>query len=305
MFNYIKLLTILILILNVSNGYALPSNIKVLSDISYGKDKDQTLDVYVPANVKNAPVIFMVHGGAWRNWGDKADKAEVENKISHWVTQGFVLISTNFRALPKVGPVIQAEDVGAALGFSQKKASEWGGSAEKFILMGHSSGAHSVSLVSSNFKRFTGSETKPVLGTVSMDSSAYNIVGRLTTPNLSEFYTQRFGTDPDYWQDASPFYVLTDKTPPFLAICSTLSKTACIEAKKYLKKTKSLGTYAELISINLSHGEINSELGKHACYTSNVDAFIKRLNPELASMYSNKDTRIQKECSDILVVKAY
>jgi acetyl esterase/lipase len=305
MFNYIKLLTILLLILNALNIHALPSNIKVLSDISYGEDKDQTLDVYIPAEAKSAPVIFMVHGGAWRNWGDKADKAEVENKISHWVTQGFVLISTNFRALPKVGPVIQAEDVGAALAFSQKRAGEWGGSAEKFILMGHSSGAHSVSLVSSNFKRFTGSDTKPVLGTVSMDSSAYNIVGRLTPPNSSEFYTKRFGTDPDYWRDASPFYALTNKTPPFLAICSTLSKTACIEAKKYLKKTKSLGTYAELISINLSHRKINSELGKHDCYTSNVDTFIKRLSPEIASSYSNKNSNIKKECSDILVVKAY
>ena len=279
-----------------SNAYALPAGIKVLSDIPYGKDKDQTLDVYIPSDAKDAPVIFMVHGGAWRNWGDKADKAEFENKMAHWVTQGFIFISTNFRALPKVGPVIQAKDVSAALLFSQERASEWGGSAAQFILMGHSSGAHTVSLVSSNYSRLTRNGVIPVLGTISMDSSAYNIVGRLTVPNPSDFYQERFGTDPDYWKEASPLHVLTDKIPPFLAICSTQSPTPCIEAEKFLKKAKTLGTHAELLAVDLSHGEINSELGKDSCYTNDVDEFLKTLSPDIASMFTSQDTRMQKNC---------
>ncbi len=282
---------------NASNGYTPPSGIKLLSDISYGKDADQTLDVYIPTDAKDAPVIFMVHGGAWQNWGDKADKAEFENKMTHWVTQGFIFISTNFRALPKVGPLIQAKDVGAALLFSQQSVREWGGSPEKFILMGHSSGAHAVSLVSSNYSTLTGNEIIPVLGTVSMDSAAYNIVGRITPPNSSDFFKKLFGTDPDYWEEASPFYALTDKIPPFLAICSTQSPTACVEAEKFLKKAKSLGTHAELLAVDLSHGEINNELGKGSCYTSNVDDFLKKLSPGIASMLTSQDTRMQKNCA--------
>ncbi len=297
MFYYIKSFILLFLIIISSNGYAVPSGIKVLSDIPYGKDANQTLDVYIPADAKDAPVILMVHGGAWRNWGDKADKAEVENKVAHWVTQGFIFISINFRALPKVGPVIQAKDVGAALLFSQERASEWGGSPEKFILMGHSSGAHAVSLVSSNYSTLTGNGIIPVLGTVSMDSSAYNIVGRITPPNSSDFYKEVFGTDPDYWEEASPLYVLTDKIPPFLAICSTQSPTPCVEAEKFLKKAKSLGTHAELLTVDLSHGEINNELGKDSCYTSNVDDFLKKLSPGIASMLTSQSTPTQKNCA--------
>ena len=297
MINCIKTLILLSLFLISSHVFAIPADMKLLSDIPYGKDADQTLDVYIPADVKDAPVIFMVHGGAWRNWGDKADKIEVENKIDHWVTQGFIFISTNFRALPKVGPVIQAKDVEAAILFSQQKVREWGGAPEKFILMGHSSGAHVVSLISSNYSRLKGNGITPVLGTISMDSSAYNIVGRMTPPNSSDFYKEVFGTDPDYWEKASPFYALTDKIPPFLAICSIQSLTACVEAKKFLKKANGLGAHAELLAVDLTHGEINSELGKRTCYTSDVDDFLKKLSPDIASMLTNQSTRTQKNCA--------
>ena len=76
---YIKLFILIFLTIISSHTYALSSGMKVLSDIRYGKDVDQVLDVYIPADAKGAPVIFMVHGGAWSR-GDKADKPEFENK---------------------------------------------------------------------------------------------------------------------------------------------------------------------------------------------------------------------------------
>jgi len=279
-----------------SNGYTPPSGIKVLSDISYGKDKDQTLDVYIPTDAKDAPVIFMIHGGAWSG-GDKADKSDVENKVAHWVTKGFIFISTNYRTLPKIGPVGQAKDIETALLFSQQSVREWGGSPEKFILMGHSSGAHLVSLVSSNYSTVTENGIIPWLGTVSLDISGYDIVKKISPPKPSEFYKEKFGKDPDYWKKASPFYALTDKIPPFLAICSTRNGDACIQAKNFLKKAKSLGSYGEFLATDLSHSEINSELGKGSCYTSNVDDFLKKLSPSIASMFTNQDTRMQKNCA--------
>ncbi|WOH36201.1 alpha/beta hydrolase [Thalassotalea fonticola] len=292
----IKTFILLSLVLISLNGYAVPSGIKVLSDISYGKDADQTLDVYIPADAKDAPVIFMIHGGAWSG-GDKAIKAEFENKVAHWVTRGFIFISTNYRTLPKIGPIGQAKDVEAALLVAQQRVGEWGGSPEKFILMGHSAGAHLVSLISSNYSTITGNEIIPWLGTVSMDTSTYDVVKRLTSQKDSEFYKERFGENPDYWQKASPFYALNDKLPPFLAVCSRRSDDACIESKNFIKKAKDLGTHVEILAVDLSHGEINSELGKGSCYTSNVDDFLKTLSPEIASMFTSQDSRMKKNCA--------
>ena len=55
-----------------SQGQAtLPDGVTVERDIAYGSDKRQSFDVYIPKQAKSAPVIFMVHGGAWR-LGDKS-----------------------------------------------------------------------------------------------------------------------------------------------------------------------------------------------------------------------------------------
>ena len=40
------------------------SGSKILQDIPYGEDDTNKMDVYLPSHAKNAPVIFMVHGGA-------------------------------------------------------------------------------------------------------------------------------------------------------------------------------------------------------------------------------------------------
>lgn len=280
---YIKLFILILLTLVSSHAYTLPSEIKVLSDIPYGKDADHVLDVYIPADAKNAPVIFMVHGGAWIA-GDKADKPEFENKVIHWVSQGFIFISTNYRTLPKTKPIEQTKDVEAALLFSQKKANEWGGSPEKFILMGHSSGAHLVSLISSNYNISRGNEVKPWLGTISLDISGYDIVKKITGPNPSEFYKRVFGESPNYWKKASPFHALTNKIPPFLAICSLRSSDACTQAENFISKAKNFGTHVDILRVDLTHAEINSELGKGSCYTDYVDNFLKKLNPSIESM---------------------
>ena len=129
---------------NVSN--VSPSHIQTLSDIAYGTDPAQRFDVYIPANVKQAPVLFMVHGGGWDS-GDKANAASVLNKMQYWTARGYVFISTNYRLLPQADVGQQAQDVAFAISHAQTHASEWGADANRFILMGHSAGAHLVSLV--------------------------------------------------------------------------------------------------------------------------------------------------------------
>src|SRR5205085_12599850 len=108
---------------------AVPDNVRVIRDVAYGTDPLQKLDVYIPPNAKNAPVIFMVHGGGW-NRGDKSSKTVVENKLAHFASRGFLFISVNNRLLP-TDPIQQAKDVARALAFAQSKAAAWGGDPAK------------------------------------------------------------------------------------------------------------------------------------------------------------------------------
>ncbi|RZJ58386.1 MAG: alpha/beta hydrolase, partial [Acidovorax sp.] len=114
----------------LQNPAPLPAGVQKLPDLPYGSDARQRMDVYLPpADARpaglRAPVIFMVHGGAWRT-GDKAMPKVVENKVARWVARGFVFVSINYRMLPDTPVAQQAYDVAQALAAAQQRAPGWG-----------------------------------------------------------------------------------------------------------------------------------------------------------------------------------
>lgn len=249
-----------------------------ISDISYGKDKLQKLDVYYKNGIQNAPIIIMVHGGAWR-MGDKNRFKTADNKVSRWVPKGVIVVSVNYRLLPKVDPQIQANDVASAMVYVQKHAKAWGGNAKNIILMGHSSGGHLVSLIATTSNRYKG--LKPWLGTISLDSAALNIVN-LMQKKHNGFYDDAFGKDKKYWEKVSPTHHLHARMKPMLLVCSRKrSNNPCAVAEKFSKKAKALGVHTQVIRQNLNHFKINKELGKENAYTLEVEAFIRSLGVAL------------------------
>ena len=271
------------------------SGVEVIKNVAYGHDSDkQILDIYKPFNAQHAPVIFMVHGGAWRV-GDKSARSVVDHKVSHWVSKGFVFVSVNYRMLPEIKPVAQAKDVAAALAFSQKMAHQWGASPEKFILMGHSAGAHLVSLVSTSLHLTSQKIMYPWLGTVALDSAAYNVVDIMRAKKVPRFYKKAFGKQAEYWKRASPFYQLSQQAPPFLAVCSSKRKgNSCEQAHYFIQKAVGLGMHAQLLAVDYSHRKINTALGKNARYTRSIDNFLVQLDPSIALRLSNDRKRLRK-----------
>lgn len=259
-----------------------PTNVRTIRDVAYGDDGQQRFDVYVPKGVRNAPVIFMVHGGGWR-FGDKSSDGVVENKVAHWAPQGFIVISANYRMLPNTRPLDQARDVAHAIATAQDKAAQWGGDRTRFILMGHSAGAHLVALLASAPSLSAGVVRTPWLGTIALDSAAYDIVKIMQDRHL-RLYDRAFGHDPAYWRSASPYHALSARTAPLLLVCSTLRDDSCPQARAYADKAASLGSSATVLPQALSHRELNVELGAPGAYTAAVDSFIRSLDVSPAHM---------------------
>lgn len=93
----------------------LPPGARAIRNLAYGSTPRQSMDVYLPASAASAagaPVILMVHGGAWK-FGDKGASAVLEHKLQRWLPLGFVFISINYRLLPAAAPWQQAQDVAA------------------------------------------------------------------------------------------------------------------------------------------------------------------------------------------------
>jgi acetyl esterase/lipase len=255
-----------------AEGRNITSN--TMMDVAYGSDKKQRLDVYLPTKPQNSPVIVMVHGGAWSK-GDKRMDRVVENKAARWNPKGVIFVSLNYRLLPDANPLKQADDVANALAYVQNNAIKWGGDPTKIVLMGHSAGAHLVSLVSSDPTQYPA--LKPWLGTVSLDSAAMNIPKVMSAKHY-DFYDEAFGADPTLWEAASPYHRLSSKAVPMMLVCSSQRPDKpCEEMEGYVQKAKSLGLYDVVQPEAMSHKEINEELGLESDYTKAVEAFIRSL----------------------------
>lgn len=256
----------------------LPGGSKVLRDLAYGENERQRMDVYLPPHPDKAPVIFMVHGGAWRT-GDKAMSRVVDNKIDHWLPLGYIFISVNYRMLPDADPLVQADDVRRALVFAQNHAREWGGNPGAFVLMGHSAGAHLISLINAAPRNALAMGAQPWLGVVSLDSAAMDIVATMQAKHY-RFYDKAFGEDPLFWQAASPRYQLVAEAAPMLAVCSTKRPDhPCPATHDFADRARQLGARVQVSEQAFSHAEINGELGKPGQYTTLVERFIDGLLP--------------------------
>lgn len=259
-----------------------------MRDVPYGTDPLQRMDVYLPdaflpisnANSngtapRKAPVIFMVHGGGWRI-GDKASSAVVDNKAAHWLARGYVFISVNNRLLPQANPLEQARDVAQALAAAQAKAVNWGADPSQFILMGHSSGAHLVALIHASPELVAEAGARPWLGTVALDTAAVD-VSPIMEGQYFRLYDAAFGTDPAFWRAMSPTQQLTAGAKPILLVCSTRRDESCKQADTMASRGTQFGVRVQVLRQDLSHRDINQQLGLPGAYTDAVDAFIGSL----------------------------
>lgn len=264
----------------------LPAGIRIVRDVAYGSDPEQRFDVYAPAQASGAPVILMVHGGGWSR-GDKAARGVFENKVARWVPRGFIVVSTNYRLLPKAAPLEQARDVARALAAAQDKAAAWSGERKRFILMGHSAGAHLVALLAASPTLAPELGAAPWLGTVVLDSAALDLV-QLMEARHFRLYDRAFERDPQSWRAASPFHALAENRPPILAVCSSRRDDSCAQARQFVAQAASLGSRAQVLEQDLSHREINERLGTAGDYTVAVESFLARLDPPVAQALARR-----------------
>ncbi len=250
-----------------------PAGMRFLHDVPYGPDPRQRMDVYLPAHPRGAPVIFMVHGGAWR-YGDKAGSTVVRNKVEHWVPRGAVFVSINYRMLPDAGPLVQVQDVARALAEAQRLAPRWGADPGRFVTMGHSAGAHLVALLAAQPGLQRAAGAQPVLATVALDSAAMDVPRLMRTPH-PKLYDRAFGTDPAHWPEASPADQLRQSAPPLLAVCSSRRAIACDQAYRLAAQAQALGMRADVLPQDLNHLGTNEQLGLPGAYTDAVDAFLQ------------------------------
>jgi acetyl esterase/lipase len=142
------------------------------TDIPYGSEKRQRLDVYVPAGAgpdqssasafsgntqagalvrtgaaggrgSLRPVVIFWYGGSWQS-GSKSSYKFVGAALAE---RGFVAVLPDYRLYPKVKWPSFVNDASQAVAWVQQHAPEFGGDPRNIVLMGHSAGAHTAAFL--------------------------------------------------------------------------------------------------------------------------------------------------------------
>lgn len=252
---------------------AVPPGAKALRNIAYGADPAQRFDVYLPTGTGNAPVFFFVHGGGWAV-GDKTNPG-IEGKLEFWLAKGYAVVSTNYRMVPEAAPLQQARDVALAAATAQRRAAEWGIDPRRFVLVGHSAGAHLVALLGADPDLLARAGALRPRGVVSLDSAALDVPQMMEGyPRRPRLYDRAFGAERSDWAAASPYHRLSRASLPLLAVCSTRRPDACPQARALARKAATLGVRVDVLPEAMTHMEINRDLGMPSDYTVRVADFI-------------------------------
>ena len=253
--------------------YSTVGDATVNVDVPYGLDGAQKYDVYLPASASNAPIIVMIHGGAWTG-GDKQADDVAEAKAGYFVSKGYIFVSLNYRLLPQSDPLIQAADVARGIANIQTNASKWGGDKNKIVLMGSGAGGHIAALLSSNPSLASDQGASSWAGAVVLETAALNVPALMSSSH-NNFYDTAFGTNLEFWEDSSPTHLVHSSGVPILVVCSTESwENTCAKANAFKNAADGAGVNVTVSPQNLEPRQINSRVGVSTSYTNTIESYI-------------------------------
>jgi arylformamidase len=250
------------------------AEMKATKDIPYSSEKIErhVLDVYAPADAKNLPVVFWIHGGGWQT----GDKSKVELKPQWFVGQGFVFVSTNYRLLPSVEMETIFRDVAKAIAWTVGNVGQYGGDGRRIFVMGHSAGAQLAALMCTDH-RYLNAEgvTLAVLkGCVPVDGDTYDVPAIIETaetrrrvhgqPQAKFGHREKFGNTPERHKDYSAVtHVAKGKNiPPFLILYVADHPDNSAQAHRVSSALKEAEVPVKLFGgKETNHNRLNDHLG--------------------------------------------
>ena len=118
---------------------------KVASDVAYGSDPRQKLDIYAPAEATGEfrPLLVFFHGGGWY----KGNRESYGFAGRAYAAQGFVVAVPSYRLVPDHIFPDFLEDGAAAVAKARSLAARYGADPDRIVLAGHSAGAHIAAMI--------------------------------------------------------------------------------------------------------------------------------------------------------------
>lgn len=230
-----------------------------------GVDADQlSLDIYLPENPHNAPVVMWIHGGGYAI-GDKSN--QITDKVSLFNGQGWILVSVNYRlSNPEQGAAQYPDhflDVASAVAWVREHIPAYGGDPKRITLLGHSAGADIVSNVAINpiYLQEYGLELSALTCAAPLDTAGFDKAK--AGDGEQEQWANALGNNPNYMTETSATLLIKPNIgiPPMLGVKRGNESRQQIESE-FIAALQAAGIEATLVdATSLSHEEVNDQIG--------------------------------------------
>ena len=197
------------------------------SSDDYEKERCK-LDLYIPMNEKNFPVMVWFHGGSLKH-GSKNHKSN-QKLAKCFVEEGIAVAVVSYRLSPNVKYPAYIDDAAASTAWLMKNIGKYGGDPKSVFIAGHSAGGYLVYMLIMNpeyLKKYDVKSTD-IAGVIPISGQTF------THYTVRE---ERGIPDPEFTpmvDEASPCFNARKITPPILAIVADGDTPDRIAENKYL-----------------------------------------------------------------------
>lgn len=194
---------------SVAETVVLEDRVIRTAGLAYGEDSRQTLDIYRARTTRRpAPVVIFLYGGRWK-YSTKDDYLLVGNALAR---QGWIAVLPNYRLFPAAVFPAWVVDGASAVRWTRDHIASYGGDTARIILVGHSSSAHTVTMLAldAQYLRGAGVPSGGVRGFVSM---AGPVDTTWTAPDVQEIMGPSDG-----WLASYPRTFVDGRNAPLLLL---------------------------------------------------------------------------------------
>jgi len=247
------------------NSGASVSSYKVYENISYKTGTDLNnyeierckLDIYIPENVNNFPVMVWFHGGSLK-MGSKEDES-TKAVAKRFAEDGIAVAVVNYRLNPQVKYPAYIDDAAASVAWVKNNISKYGGNSKSLFVGGHSAGGYLAYMLvlAPKYLKIYNTEPNSIAGIIPVAGQTFTHATireerGIPNPSLTPII-----------DDAAPAYNAKKDTLPILIVCADGDAQITITQNKYIFALLNAldnknAAYIEIIEHN--HGTLVTKL---------------------------------------------
>ncbi|MDE3211313.1 MAG: alpha/beta hydrolase, partial [Pseudomonadota bacterium] len=215
--------------------------IMVLRDQAFDPAHRLALDVYRPADARNAPVVVFFHGGDWTH-GKRQWYRFVGTALA---ARGVITVIPDYREYPRADWHGFMRDAADAVAWAHAHASRFGGDPRALFVMGHSSGGQIAGLLATDpsWLAADGLPLHDLAGFIGL-AGVYHFV---PLPGREAGMRRIFGQRPGEQRQADPYAFVHRDEPPMLLLQGTADhQVDPAESIALARKAQAIGDDAEL-----------------------------------------------------------